>query len=80
VIVAVPRLAATMASHGDVPPLGERAWGDTELLPLAGASPVAFHPVSFHNVVTDRCVPLQESGAIRVADVFERFPVAVLIG
>ena len=75
VIVAVPRLAATLASHGDAPPLGERVWGDTELLPL-----IDTRPVSFHDLMTDRCVPLQESGAIRAADVFDRFPIAVLVG
>jgi (1->4)-alpha-D-glucan 1-alpha-D-glucosylmutase len=75
VIVTVPRLAATLASRGDAPPLGERVWGDTELLPLAG-----IQPASFHDVITDRCVPLQESGAIRAADVFARFPIAVLVG
>ena len=75
VIVAVPRLAATLTSHGDAPPLGERVWGDTELLPLNGT-----RPASFHDVVTDRCVPLQESGAIRLADVFDTFPMAVLVG
>ena len=75
VIVAVPRLVATIASPAGAPPLGERVWGDTRLMPLAGA-----RPGGFHDVVTDRCIPLQETGAIRVADVFDRFPVAVLVG
>ena len=75
VIVVVPRLVATMASHGDAPPLGERVWGDTRLMPLPGV-----RSGGFHNVMTDCCVPLEETGAIRVADVFDRFPVAVLVG
>jgi maltooligosyltrehalose synthase len=75
VIVAVPRLVATVTPHVDVPPLGERAWGDTHLIVPPGPG-----PSGFHNVLTDRCMPAEETGAIRVADLFECFPVAVLIG
>ena len=73
VVVAVPRLVATLAPEVDVPPLGERIWGDTRLL-LEG---VESH---LRNVLTDRCVPLQRDAApsLRAADVFEHFPVAVL--
>jgi (1->4)-alpha-D-glucan 1-alpha-D-glucosylmutase len=53
----------------------ERVWGDTRLVPLPGV-----RSGGFHNVMTDCCVPLEETGAIRVADVFDRFPVAVLVG
>ena len=74
VIVAVPRLVATITPHADVPPVGERAWGDTQLVPA-----IAHGPRGFHNAVTDCCVPVQATGAIRVADVFDRFPIAVLI-
>jgi (1->4)-alpha-D-glucan 1-alpha-D-glucosylmutase len=75
VIVAVPRLVATITPHADVQPIGERVWADTELRAVAGST-----AGSFHNVITDRCVPVQSSGTMRVADVFERFPVAVLVG
>ena len=75
VIVAVPRLIATLAPQGDVPPIGERVWGDTRLLPPGGAQ-----RGGLHDLITDRCVPVQaETGAIRAADVFERFPIAVMV-
>jgi (1->4)-alpha-D-glucan 1-alpha-D-glucosylmutase len=75
VIVAVPRLVATIAPHADVTPLGERVWGDTHILP-----PFRGGVEGFHNVITDQCVPVQrDSGAIRAADAFDRFPVAVLV-
>ncbi len=74
-IVAVPRLIATLAPQVDVPPIGERVWGDTCLLPPAGV-----RRGGFHDLITDRCVPVQaETGAIRAADVFERFPIAVMV-
>ena len=74
VIVAVPRLVATLTPHADVPPIGERAWGDTEIV-----VPAATRPGGFHNVLTDRCVPVQETGTIRMADAFDCFPIAVCI-
>jgi (1->4)-alpha-D-glucan 1-alpha-D-glucosylmutase len=74
-IVAVPRLIATLAPQVDVPPLGERVWGDTCLLPPGGV-----RRGGFHDLITDRCVPVQqETGAIRAADLFERFPIAVMV-
>jgi hypothetical protein len=42
--------------------------------------PAGVRTGGFHNMMTDCCVPLEETGAIRVADVFDRFPVAVLVG
>ena len=74
-IVAVPRLLATLTSQMDEAPTGERVWQDAHLLP-----PSDGWGQRLHDVVTDRCVPIQpETGAIRVADVFDRFPVAVLV-
>jgi (1->4)-alpha-D-glucan 1-alpha-D-glucosylmutase len=76
VIVAVPRLVATITPQGDVAPIGERVWGDTSILAPAGAG-----RGGFHDVITDRCVPVQTAtGAIRAADAFDRFPIAVLVG
>ncbi|HVG70099.1 MAG TPA: malto-oligosyltrehalose synthase [Vicinamibacterales bacterium] len=75
-VVAVPRLVATIAPLPDMAPIGERIWGDTEIVPPFNAG-----RGGFHNVITDRCVPVQpETGAIRAADAFDRFPVAVLVG
>ena len=71
----VPRLMATLLPDRDVPPLGERVWGDTRLvLPASTAA-------RYHDVFTDRCVPLERHGdrvTMRVADVLDRFPVAIL--
>jgi (1->4)-alpha-D-glucan 1-alpha-D-glucosylmutase len=74
-IVAVPRLVATLTPNADVPPVGERTWGDTDLLVAANSG-----SGTFHNVLTDRCVPVQETGTIRLADAFDCFPIAVLVG
>jgi (1->4)-alpha-D-glucan 1-alpha-D-glucosylmutase len=74
-LVAVPRLVATITPHADVPPIGERAWGDTQLIPVR-----TNRAGRLRNAMTDRCVPVQENGAIRLADVFDRFPIAVLVG
>jgi (1->4)-alpha-D-glucan 1-alpha-D-glucosylmutase len=76
-LVVVPRLMATLLPDRDLPPLGERVWGDTRLvLPASTAA-------GYHDVFTDRCVPLDRQGdrvTMRVADVFDRFPVALLHG
>ena len=75
VVIVVPRLVAGLAPDADVPPLGERVWGDTRIitprLPADG----------YRNVFTDRCVAVTldgERAAIRAADVFDQFPIAVL--
>jgi (1->4)-alpha-D-glucan 1-alpha-D-glucosylmutase len=75
IIVAVPRLVATLTPDVDVPPLGERVWEDTRL-DLSGLPDTT----GYHDALTDRCVAVQRDGepTLRAADVFERFPVAVL--
>jgi (1->4)-alpha-D-glucan 1-alpha-D-glucosylmutase len=74
VIVAVPRLVATLTPNADVPPIGERTWGDTELV-VSGNNGSG----TFRNLLTDRCVPAGETGAVRLADAFDCFPIAVLV-
>jgi (1->4)-alpha-D-glucan 1-alpha-D-glucosylmutase len=76
-IVAVPRLVATLTPDANVLPLGERIWGDTRL-DLTGLPETA----SYHEALTDRCVAIQREGplALRAADLFEGFPIAVLAG
>src|SRR5688572_16025134 len=75
VVVAVPRLVATLVSHVDKSPTGDRVWQDTLLVPPGNWSG------GLHDAMTDRCVAIQpDTGAIRAADAFEHFPVAVLIG
>jgi (1->4)-alpha-D-glucan 1-alpha-D-glucosylmutase len=77
VIVAMPRLVASLAPDADVPPLGERIWGDTVLdvtaLPAASG---------YHQAMIDACItPHRQDGArvVRAADVFAAFPVGMLL-
>jgi (1->4)-alpha-D-glucan 1-alpha-D-glucosylmutase len=73
--VVVPRLLATLTSQLDDVPTGERVWQDTQLSP-----PPDGWRGGLHDAITDRCVPRHpDTGAVRVADIFDRFPVAVLI-
>ncbi len=74
-IVAVPRLVATLLPDSGVPPLGESIWGETQLVvPSTGRA-------EYRNVFTDQCVAIHhEDGraTIRAGDVFELFPIALL--
>ena len=74
-IVATPRLLAGLLPDAGTAPLGDRVWGDTRLsLPTPAAG-------RYHNVMADRCVPLQRDGdrvLIRAADLFETFPIALI--
>jgi (1->4)-alpha-D-glucan 1-alpha-D-glucosylmutase len=75
VLVVVPRLVATLAPDADVPPLGERVWGDTMV--ITPRTPVS----GYRNVITGECIAATRDGdrtLVRAADVFARFPVAVL--
>jgi (1->4)-alpha-D-glucan 1-alpha-D-glucosylmutase len=75
VIVAVPRLPATLLADADVAPVGEPIWGDTTI----DAPPDA--PESYRHVLTGAIsCACQKDGrpALRAADVFASFPVAFL--
>jgi (1->4)-alpha-D-glucan 1-alpha-D-glucosylmutase len=75
VVVVVPRLVANLVPDADVPPLGERVWGDTSIAlpdPPAGA---------YRQIFTGRCMSPERRGDrahLRVADVFDDFPIAFL--
>jgi (1->4)-alpha-D-glucan 1-alpha-D-glucosylmutase len=75
VLVVVPRLVAGLLADPDIPPLGERAWGDTVVrLPEDGAA-------RYRNIFTGRCHGArwnETHATLRAADIFENFPVAVL--
>ena len=75
VVVAVPRLPATLLGDADVAPVGEPIWGDTTIdAPREG-------PSSYRHVLTGATVCACEKDgrpAIRAADLFASFPVAVL--
>ncbi|MBI4265989.1 MAG: malto-oligosyltrehalose synthase [Acidobacteria bacterium] len=77
VLVVVPRFVATLLPDADVPPLGERVWGDTRLvLPGGGAE-------AYRHVLTDRCVSGRQEGGrtvLQAAEIFEHFPIGVLEG
>ena len=76
VLVIVPRLVATLLPEADVPPIGERVWGDTRII-----SPRAPAHGCYHNVFTNQCLQVQSDGnrvTLRAADVFDQFPIAVL--
>ena len=77
ILVVVPRLVATLLPDADAAPLGERVWGDTQLiLPEGPAGP-------FRDAFTD--APVAETGdsragvtTLRVADLLAHFPIGVL--
>jgi (1->4)-alpha-D-glucan 1-alpha-D-glucosylmutase len=76
ILVAVPRLVATLTSDTQ-PPVGERIWGDMRL--VLPALPVR----GWHHVFTNACVPHGEDGgraSVLARDLFEHFPVACVEG
>jgi (1->4)-alpha-D-glucan 1-alpha-D-glucosylmutase len=75
-VVAVPRLVTRlMPQVGDLP-LGEAVWNDT-LLPLPEVTPGQ----RFRNVFTGEEVAASPDmgGSLRAADIFQNFPVALLL-
>jgi (1->4)-alpha-D-glucan 1-alpha-D-glucosylmutase len=74
-VIAVPRLPAALLAEADVAPVGESVWGDTTIdAPREG-------PSSYRHVLTGAVVCACEKDgrpAIRAADLFAGFPVAVL--
>jgi (1->4)-alpha-D-glucan 1-alpha-D-glucosylmutase len=75
-IVAIPRLVATLAPDG-APPVGERVWGDTRIRLDADA------PATCRDALTGRETAAGRDGGatwLRAADVFAGLPVAVLEG
>jgi (1->4)-alpha-D-glucan 1-alpha-D-glucosylmutase len=76
VLVVVPRLVAALLPEADVPPLGERVWGDSRIeLPPDGTP-------GYRHVLTGACIPVQHSNgeapSLRAGDVFAHLPVAIL--
>ena len=74
-VVAVPRLIATLLTDADTSPVGERVWGETSILVPAGS------PRRWRQVLTRRCVEARDEhghGVLRAAEVFEHMPIAML--
>jgi (1->4)-alpha-D-glucan 1-alpha-D-glucosylmutase len=78
VVVAVPRLCATLLGDKKQYPIGQEVWGQT-VLPI----PDEIRCPEFRNVLTGEKVLLQadDSAAfISAADLLGNFPVALLLG
>ena len=74
-VVAVPRLPATLLADADTTPVGERVWGDTAIVLPAGA------PRGWRQVLTRRCVEARDEdgrAVLRAAEVFAHMPIALL--
>jgi (1->4)-alpha-D-glucan 1-alpha-D-glucosylmutase len=75
ILVIVPRLVAGLVPDADIPPIGDRVWSDTHVVLPAGG------PSTYRNVFTDRPVDVVCEGTralVRVAQIFESFPIAML--
>ncbi len=73
IVVVAPRLVAGLQPDADVPPIGERVWGETDLALPEGA------PCCFRHALTGERI-ISHRGRVRVADILARFPVAFLEG
>jgi (1->4)-alpha-D-glucan 1-alpha-D-glucosylmutase len=71
ILVVVPRLIAGLLTDADVPPIGERVWGDTRMLLPEGRSRC------YRHALTGACTPVVD-GALRLSDIFATAPVAFL--
>jgi (1->4)-alpha-D-glucan 1-alpha-D-glucosylmutase len=71
VLVAVPRFACTLMRNNEKLPLGE-AWGSEALLMPDDRGR------SFEDVFTGERRTVSSEGTLRLSEVFERFPVAIL--
>jgi (1->4)-alpha-D-glucan 1-alpha-D-glucosylmutase len=77
VLVIVPRLVASLLNEREIPPIGPEVWGDTQLV-----IPSYFQSADYRNAFTGEVLSLAkngESGAIQIAEILAKFPVAVLV-
>lgn len=76
VILAVPRLLASLTPTSTQPPLGERTWGDTRL-----ALPPMVEAGHVRNLLTGQCLAVGHDAGrpfLAAAAVFEQFPIGLL--
>ena len=81
-VVVVPRLLATLLPEPDVAPLGERVWGDARIMLSSSNGTHPQLPSCFRNILGGNRVTVHEEHGqafLRAAEVFERFPAALLI-
>ncbi len=73
-IVAVPRLCAKLMGDTHDTICNQEIWADTTLeLPN-------FEAPCYHNVFTGACIPRgRETQHVRIANLFQQFPVALLL-
>jgi len=75
VLVAAPRLAASLLGDSDVPPIGPETWEDTEIL-----LPSSISRLECRNAFTGERVEFAEFRAsIAVSELFRHFPVALCV-
>jgi (1->4)-alpha-D-glucan 1-alpha-D-glucosylmutase len=75
VVIAAPRLCATLMGESRETVCEEAIWGNSTLeLPHDGAS-------CYHNLFTGECLPAkrEERSCIQLSEVFRNFPVALLV-
>ncbi len=75
IIVAVPRLVASLARGGDAP-VGEAVWGADMLMLPSADEDARYRNVFTGEIVAARAAP--EGVALRLADLFAVFPTALL--
>lgn len=75
VLVVVPRLTMPLFDDSRTPPLGPDAWADTRI-----RLPEELADLTWRCVMTRESVAVSEPGALSVADAFNSFPVALMIG
>jgi (1->4)-alpha-D-glucan 1-alpha-D-glucosylmutase len=75
-VVVAPRLVAGLTRNATIPPVGRRAWGDSQLL-----LPQGYHGQQYRNIFTDEIVGTGRNArrpTLPLARIFATFPVAAL--
>ncbi len=72
VLVLAPVRSISLSGKGSFP-IGERTWRDNSVVLPPGI------PTTYRDVLTDRCLAAT-GGRLMLAEVFERFPAAILVG
>ena len=77
VIVAVPRLCATLLAERKETPTGPEVWGDTRI-----QLPIDMRSQSYQNVLTGEIVTVEDSGgnaSLAMAEMLKSFPAGLLV-
>jgi (1->4)-alpha-D-glucan 1-alpha-D-glucosylmutase len=82
-IACVPRLIVSLVGDRPAPPVGRGVWRDTTIELPEPKDAASRWPSAFRDTFTGETVSAQDNGgamAIAAAEVFSRFPVALLVG